>query len=122
MLEECAHRELDGELVAHARRFHAMYDTTCALLALHAEVRHRRDKAALDGLDYRQACEEIAAIEVQIARIEMPAKAAAPPATAAPSAPAAPAAPASAAPVAPAAPAGPAPAQAAAPTAPGGGV
>jgi hypothetical protein len=92
-------------------------DTRPALLALHAEVRHRRDKAALDGPDYRQACEEIAAIEVQIARIEMPTKAAAPPATAAPSVPSA-----SSEPAAPAAPAAPAPAQAAAPTAPGGGI
>lgn len=47
-------------------------DTRPALLALHAEVRRRRDRAALGGAEYRQACEEIAAIEVQIARIEQP--------------------------------------------------
>jgi len=41
-----------------------------ALLVLHAEVRRRRDQAPLGGPEYRQACEEIAAIEVQIARIE----------------------------------------------------
>ena len=47
-------------------------DTRPALLALHAEVRRRRDRAALGGAEYRQACQEIAAIEVQIARIEQP--------------------------------------------------
>jgi hypothetical protein len=47
-------------------------ETRPALLALHAEVRRRRERAALGGSDYRQACEEIAAIEVQIARIEQP--------------------------------------------------
>jgi hypothetical protein len=47
-------------------------NTRPALLALHAEVRRRRDRAALGGAEYRQACQEIAAIEVQIARIEQP--------------------------------------------------
>lgn len=41
------------------------------LLALHAEARKRRDAAPLGGSDYRAACEEISAIEVQIARIEV---------------------------------------------------
>lgn len=41
-----------------------------ALLALHAEARRRRDRAPLGGPDYRTACEELASIEVQIARIE----------------------------------------------------
>lgn len=41
-----------------------------ALLVLHAEARRRRDRAPLGGPDFRAACEEIAAIEVQIARIE----------------------------------------------------
>ncbi len=40
------------------------------LLALHAEARHRRDRSRLGSPEYREACEEIAAIEVQIARIE----------------------------------------------------
>jgi hypothetical protein len=47
-------------------------ETRPALLALHAEIRRRRDRAALGGSEYRQACEEIATIEVQIARIEQP--------------------------------------------------
>ncbi len=73
--------------------------TRAALLTLHAEARRRRDRSALGGPDYRQACEDIATIEVQIARIEQPAaKAAA--ASAASVAPA----PAPAAPTAPAAP------------------
>jgi hypothetical protein len=45
-------------------------DSRAALLILHAEVRRRRDRAALGGPEFRAACEEIAAIEVQIARIE----------------------------------------------------
>lgn len=40
------------------------------LLALHAAARRRRDRAPLGGPEFRAACEEIAAIEVQIARIE----------------------------------------------------
>ena len=62
-------------------------DTRPALLALHAEVRRRRDRAALGGSEYRQACEEIAAIEVQIARIEQPATATPPAPAPAPAAP-----------------------------------
>jgi hypothetical protein len=61
----------------------ALPDNRAALLALHAELRRRRDRAPLGGPEYRQACEEIAAIEVQVARIERPQ----------PAAPAAPAAP-----------------------------
>jgi hypothetical protein len=41
------------------------------LLALHVQARKRRDNAPLGGPDYRAACEEISAIEVQIARIEV---------------------------------------------------
>ena len=70
--------------------------TRAALLTLHAEARQRRDRSALGGPEYRQACEDIATIEVQIARIEQPA---AKPATA-PAAPAA-AKPATSAPAAP---------------------
>jgi hypothetical protein len=50
-------------------------DNRAALLVLHAEVRRRRDRAALGGPEYRAACEEIAAIEVQVARIEQPQRA-----------------------------------------------
>ncbi len=53
-------------------------DNRPQLLALHAEARHRRERAALGGPEYRQACEEIAAIEVQIARIALAPNAAAP--------------------------------------------
>ncbi len=45
--------------------------TRAELLALHAQARRRRDSAALGGPEYRAACEEISAIEVQIARIEV---------------------------------------------------
>lgn len=48
-----------------------------ALLVLHAEVRRRRDQAPLGGPEYRAACEELAAIEVQVARVEQPQPAAA---------------------------------------------
>ena len=48
----------------------ALPATRSELLALHAEARRRRDGAPLGGPDYRAACEEISAIEVQIARIE----------------------------------------------------
>jgi hypothetical protein len=41
------------------------------LLALHVQARQRRDGAPLGGPEYRAAAEEIAAIEVQIARIEV---------------------------------------------------
>jgi hypothetical protein len=47
-------------------------DNRAALIALHAEVRRRRDRATLGGPEYRQACEDVATIEVQIARIEQP--------------------------------------------------
>jgi len=47
-------------------------DTRAALLVLHAAARRRRNAVPLGGPEYRQACEEIAAIEVQIARIERP--------------------------------------------------
>jgi hypothetical protein len=60
--------------------------TRAALLTLHAEARQRRDRSALGGPEYRQACEDIATIEVQIARIEQPA----PATSAAPATPAAP--------------------------------
>ena len=45
-------------------------DNRPALLVLHAEARRRRDRAPLGGPEFQAACEEIAAIEVQIARIE----------------------------------------------------
>ena len=45
--------------------------TRTELLALHAEARKRRDAAPLGGNDFRAACEEISAIEVQVARIEV---------------------------------------------------
>jgi hypothetical protein len=45
-------------------------DNRPALLELHAGARRRRDRAPLGGPEYREACEEIAAIEVQIARVE----------------------------------------------------
>ena len=45
-------------------------DNRAALLVLHAEARRRRDRAALGGADFCAACEEISAIEVQIARVE----------------------------------------------------
>jgi hypothetical protein len=46
-------------------------NTRPELLVLHAEARRRRDSAKLGGPDYRAACEEIAAIEVHIARLEV---------------------------------------------------
>ena len=61
----------------------ALPTTRPALLKLHAEARQRRDKAALGGPEYRQACEDVASIEVQIALVEQPA---AKPAPAAPAA------------------------------------
>ena len=48
----------------------ALPATRPELLALHAAARRRRDSAKLGGPEYRAACEEISAIEVQIARIE----------------------------------------------------
>ena len=47
-------------------------DTRAALLVLHAAARQRRDRSPLGGEEYRKACEEISAIEVQIARVERP--------------------------------------------------
>jgi hypothetical protein len=44
--------------------------TRAELLALHAAARRRRNAAALGSAEYRDACEELARIEVQIARIE----------------------------------------------------
>ncbi len=46
-------------------------DTRDALLVLHREARRRRAAAPLGGEAYRQACEDIAAIEVRIAEIEV---------------------------------------------------
>jgi hypothetical protein len=42
------------------------------LLVLHAQARRRRNTAALGGEEYQAACQEIAAIEVRIAEIEVP--------------------------------------------------
>ena len=47
-------------------------DTRAALLVLHAAARQRRDRSPLGGEEYREACEEISAIEVHIALIERP--------------------------------------------------
>jgi hypothetical protein len=44
--------------------------TRAELLAEHAAARHRRDAAALGSAAFRAACEEIARIEVEVARIE----------------------------------------------------
>ncbi len=49
----------------------ALPATRSELLALHAAARRRRDGAKLGGPEYRAACEEVSAIEVQIARIEI---------------------------------------------------
>jgi hypothetical protein len=40
------------------------------LLVEHAAARHRRDAAPLDSPEFRKAAEEIARIEVEIARVE----------------------------------------------------
>ncbi len=40
------------------------------LLVEHAEARHRRDAAPLGGPEFRKATEDVADIEVEIARIE----------------------------------------------------
>jgi transcription elongation GreA/GreB family factor len=42
------------------------------LLELHMAARRRRVAAALGSEEYREACEEIAAIEIRIAEIERP--------------------------------------------------
>jgi hypothetical protein len=44
--------------------------TRAELLSLHADARRRRNAAPLDSPEFRAACEEVARIEVQIARIE----------------------------------------------------
>lgn len=49
--------------------------TRAELMALHVAARQRRDDAALGSDAYRAAAEEVARIEVQIARIEEPAPA-----------------------------------------------
>ncbi len=41
------------------------------LLGLHAEARRRRAAAPLGGEAYRQACQDLATIEVRIAEIEI---------------------------------------------------
>jgi hypothetical protein len=46
--------------------------TRAELMALHAAARARREASALGSDAYRAAAEEIARIEVQIARIEEP--------------------------------------------------
>jgi transcription elongation GreA/GreB family factor len=46
------------------------------LIELHMVARRRRAAAPLGSDEYRAACEEIAAIEVRIAEIEQPARAA----------------------------------------------
>jgi hypothetical protein len=43
-----------------------------ALMARHVEARKRRDGAALEDDAFRAACEEIATIEIAIARMEEP--------------------------------------------------
>jgi hypothetical protein len=40
------------------------------LLVLHAAARHRRDAAELDSQEFQRAAEEIARIEVEVARLE----------------------------------------------------
>ena len=40
------------------------------LLARHAAARERRNSAALGSQEFEAACEEIAAIEIEIARLE----------------------------------------------------
>jgi hypothetical protein len=42
-------------------------------MELHAAARRRRDASALGSDDYRAAAEEVARIEIKIARIEEPA-------------------------------------------------
>jgi hypothetical protein len=42
-------------------------------MALHEAARRRREAAALGSDEYRAAAEELASIEIQIARVEEPA-------------------------------------------------
>ena len=44
------------------------------LIELHMAARRRRAAAPLDSAAYREAAEEIAAIEIRIAEIEQPAR------------------------------------------------
>lgn len=44
------------------------------LLVLHARARLRRNSAALGGEEHQAALQELAAIEVRIAEIEVPAR------------------------------------------------
>jgi len=44
--------------------------TRAELLSQHRAARLRRDTAALDSEDFRAACDDIARIEVAIARLE----------------------------------------------------
>jgi hypothetical protein len=46
-----------------------MDPTVAALLGRHAAARRRRNAAPLGSPDYEAACEEIARIEVEIARL-----------------------------------------------------
>lgn len=46
--------------------------TRAELMELHAAARRRRDAAPLGSEEYRAAAEEVARIEIQIARIEEP--------------------------------------------------
>jgi hypothetical protein len=48
----------------------ALPDTREALLALHRAARHRRDAAPLESRERAAASEELARIEVHVARIE----------------------------------------------------
>ncbi|MEO7117740.1 MAG: hypothetical protein ABIZ34_02080 [Candidatus Limnocylindrales bacterium] len=41
-----------------------------ALMARHTEAKRRRDAAPLDSAEYRDASEEVARIEIQIAAME----------------------------------------------------
>jgi hypothetical protein len=50
--------------------------TRAELIELHMAARRRRASAALGSDEYRAACEEIAAIEIRIAEIEQPVRAA----------------------------------------------
>lgn len=43
-----------------------------ALMASHTAAKRRRDAAPLDSAEYRDACEEVARIEIQIAALEEP--------------------------------------------------
>jgi len=51
--------------------------TRSELIELHMAARRRRSAAPLGSEAYREACEELAAIEVRIAEIEQPARPAA---------------------------------------------